>query len=176
MDLWITEQINLNNTYYENLDQNFMNALKFYEADYTHEELIDLLKNGNIVQKQIAALRLDSIKNTEDAQVLLSNLTGQDGKIREAVSLKLLEFISDINYIKYFEPSKNVQVLLDAVIDINGNICRNVIRALSNLKDDEKFCKFFCDKLAELTLNLLDTVAKFDFQEVKYKVNTEEFK
>ncbi len=176
MDLWITEQINLNNTYYENLDQNFMNALKFYEADYTHEELIDLLKNGNIVQKQIAALRLDSIKNTEDAQVLLSNLTGQDGKIREAVSLKLLEFISDINYIKYFEPSKNVQVLLDAVIDINGNICRNVIRALSNLKDDEKFCKVFCDKLAELTLNLLDTVEKFDFQEGKYKVNKEAFK
>ena len=176
MNLGVTEQINLNNTYYENLDENFMNALNFYQTDYTHDELIGMLKNGNIVQKQISALKLETINSPSDAQVLLSNLTGQDGKIREAVSLRLSEFMADKNYLKYFEPSKNAQIFLDAVIDINGNICRNVINALSNLKNDDDFCKIFCGKLTNLTLELLDIVEKFDFQDGKYKVNKEAFK
>lgn len=166
----------MNNTYYENLDQNFINALNFYETDYSHEQLIDMLKNGNIVQKQISVLKLESINSSDDAQVLLSNLTGQDGKIREAVSLRLSEFMTNKDYLKYFEPSKNIQKFLDAVIDINGNICRNVIQAISNLKEDEHFCKNFCEKLANLTLKLLDIVEKFDFQDGKYKVNKEAFK
>ena len=170
------EYKDLNNTYYENLNENFINALNFYETSYKHEELIELLKNGNIPQKQIAALKLDSINSIEDAHVFLSNLTGQDGKIREAVSLRLAEFLADKNLIKYFEPSKNAQIFLDAVIDINGNICRNIISSLSYLKNDKDFCEIFCEKLSSLTLKLLDIVEKFDFQDGKYKVNKEAFK
>ena len=166
----------MNNTYYENLDQNFKNALNFYKTEFLHDELIEMLKNGNIAQKQVAALKLDSINSSDDAQILLSNLTGQDGKIREAVSLRLSEFIADKNFIEYFAQSKNAQIFLDAVIDINGNICRNVINALSNLKEDEKFCSVFCEKLSNLTLKLVDVVEKFDFQDGKYKVNKEAFK
>ena len=166
----------MNNTYYENLDQNFKNALNFYKTEFSHDELIEMLKNGNIAQKQVAALKLDSINSSDDAQILLSNLTGQDGKIREAVSLRLSEFMADNNFIEYFTPSKNAQIFLDAVIDINGNICRNVINALSNLKEDEKFCSVFCEKLSNLTLKLVDVVEKFDFQDGKYKVNKEAFK
>jgi len=170
------EHKNLNNSYYESLDENFINALNFYETDYTHDELIAMLKNGNIVQKQISALKLDAINCKEDARVLLSNLTGQDGKIREVVSLRLSEFMANGDYIRYFEPSKNIQKFLDAVIDINGNICRNVIQAISNLQNDNEFCEIFCKKLADLTLELLDIVKKFDFQDGKYKVNKEVFK
>ena len=170
------EQTNLNKSYYENLDQNFINALNFYENEYTHAQLIEMLKSGNIVQKQIAALKLESINSQQDAQVLLSNLTGQDGKIREAVSLRLSEFMADKNLLKYFALSENAQIFLDAVIDINGNICRNVISALSNLREDINFCRIFCKKLADLTLVLLNVVEKFDFQDGKYKVNKEAFK
>lgn len=166
----------MNNSYYKNLDENFTKALNFYETDYSHEELIELLKSGNIPQKQIAALKLESIKSEEDAFTLLSNLTGQDGKIREAVSLRLTEFMSDKNYIKYFNFPQYVQIFLDAVIDINGNICRNIIQAISNLKENPDFYNIFCPKLAELTFHLLDIVEKFDFQDGKYKVNKEAFK
>lgn len=166
----------MNSSYYENTDENFINALNFYNTNYTHEQLIDLLKTGNIVQKQIAALKLESIHSFDDAQVLLSNLTGQDGKIREVVSLRLSEFMSDKNFVRYFDPTKNAQIFLDAVIDINGNICRNVISALSNLKNDKDFCDIFCKKLVDLTLNLIDIVERFDFQDGKYKVNKEAFK
>lgn len=166
----------MNNSYYKNLDENFTNALNFYETNYSHEELIELLKNGNIPQKQIAALKLDSINSKEDAFILLTNLTGQDGKIREAVSLRLAEFMSDNNYIEYFNSPEYSQIFLDAVTDINGNICRNVIQAISNLKDNPDFYNTFCPKLTKLTFQLLDIVEKFDFQDGKYKVNKEAFK
>lgn len=166
----------MNSNYYETLDENFEQALKMYENDYTNEELIEMLKNGNIVQKQIAALRLDKINSKEEAQVLTQNLTGQDGKIREAVSLKLNEFMSNPKYLKYFENSEIYNIFIDAIIDINANICRNVISAITHLKENPEFCQNFYPKLTELTENLLDKIKMFDFQDGKYKVNKEVFK
>jgi hypothetical protein len=65
---------------------------------------------------------------------------------------------------------------LDSIIDINANICRNVISAISNLKNNTEFCKMFCSGLSKMTKNYLDIVEKFNFQEGKYKVNKEVFK
>ena len=166
----------MNNSYYKTLDENFTQALNLYEADYSHEQLLDFLKNGNIVQKQISALRLESIQSVEDAQILVSNLVGQDGKIREAVSLKLHEFMSKEEFIHYFETAENYSIFLDAIIDINANICRNVISAISNLKNNAEFCDLFCPNLLTLSFKLLEIVEKFDFQDGKYKVNKEVFK
>ena len=61
----------MNNSYYETLDENFTQALKLYEEEYTHDELINLLKSGNIVQKQIAALKLSTIQNQKFLQHLV---------------------------------------------------------------------------------------------------------
>lgn len=166
----------MNNGYYETLDENFTQALNLYEKSYTHDDLINFLKTGNIVQKQIAALRLETIRSTEDAGILLSNLTGRDGKIREAVSLKLSEFMQDERFLKYFQALRNDDIFLDAVVDINANICRNVISAISNLRGNAEFCENFCPKLVNLTADLLDIIERFDFQEGKYKVNKEVFK
>lgn len=166
----------MNDNYYKTLDENFINALNLCEAEHSHEEIIDLLKNGNIVQKQIGALKLEKITSNDDAQALLSNLTGQDGKIREAVSLRLKEFMANSEYLPYFDVCNNAQIFLDAVTDINGNICRNIIYALENLKNDENFSIIFCKKLVSLCFDLLDIVEKFNFQDGKYKVNKEAFK
>lgn len=166
----------MNNSYYKTLDENFTQALNLYETEYTHDELLDFLTDGNIVQKQIAALKLDSINSQADAEILVSNLVGQDGKIREAVSLRLSEFMSDTKYLKYFETKKIYDTFLDAIVDINANICRNVISAITNLKSDTDFCNIFCPKLVDLTFYLLDKIEEFDFQDGKYKVNKEVFK
>lgn len=166
----------MKNCYYETLDENFTQALKLYEEDYSHKELLDMLKNGNIVQKQISAIRLEDITSKDDADILVGNLTGQDGKIREAVSQRLKEFMSDEKYLQYFKTTQNYKIFLDAIIDINANICRNIICAISNLKDDNEFCDIFCTNLAKLTNELLEIIEKFNFQEGKYKVNKEVFK
>lgn len=166
----------MNNSYYKTLDENFTQALNLYETNYSHTELLEFLKAGNIVQRQIAALKLESINSVEDAQILVSNLVGQDGKIREAVSLRLNEFMSNPKLLQFFESPDNYNVFLDAIIDINANICRNVISAISNLKNNYDFCELFCKNLVILTYGLLDKIEKFDFQDGKYKVNKEVFK
>ena len=166
----------MNNSYYQTLDENFTQALNLYETNYTHEELLEFLKNGNIVQKQFAALKLDTINSVEDAQILVSDLVGQDGKIREAVSLRLNEFMSNKNLIQYFQTTDNYNTFLQAIIDINANICRNVISAIINLKNNDEFCNKFCKDLVNLSYELLDTIEQFNFQDGKYKVNKEVFK
>lgn len=152
--------------------QDFNTALNIYENDYSHEDLIKLLENGSIVEKQISALKLDTINSTIEADIFMSNLTGCDGKIREAVSFRLQEFTAKTP--DFF--TKHADKFLDAVIDINGNICRNTISAIKYLKNDNKFCEEFCCKLIEKTDNLADIVSKFDIQDGKYKVNKEIFK
>ena len=124
----------------EKYKQDFNTALYIYENSYPHQNLIDLLKNGSIVEKQIAALKLHSIDNFEEAQILISNLTGCDGKIREAVSFTLKEFIpQNPQFYKKF-----ADIFLDAIIDINGNICRNTIEAIQNMKNISEVTNYFC--------------------------------
>lgn len=170
------EEYNLNNSYYETLDENFKQALNLCENNYSHSELLEFLQSGNIVQKQLSALKLETINSQNEAQILVSNLVGQDGKIREAVSLRLNEFMSNPKTLVYFETPENYQIFLAAIIDINGNICRNVIGAISHLKNNANFCNQFCQELVILTKDLLGKIEKDDFFEGKYKVNKEVFK
>lgn len=164
------------NGYYQTLDENFKSAYDLIRKNQSHKELIEMLQNGNIVEKQLAALKLETINNENEAQILLDNLTGQDGKIREAISLKLAELIKDSDIQKLFRADKNYEIFLQAVIDINGNICRNIISTLECLKSDNNFCNIFCPELLKRAYELAFTVKDFDFQEGKYKVNKEVFK
>ncbi len=164
------------NGYYQTLDENFNTAYELLRNNQNHNELIDMLKNGNIVQKQLAALKLDTLNNEKEAIILLDNLTGQDGKVREAVSLKIAEFMKNSKMRNFFCADKKFSVFLDAIIDINGNICRNIISAITNLKTDKNFYDVFCPELLKRTYNLANIIKDFDFQEGKYKVNKEVFK
>ncbi|MBD5401220.1 hypothetical protein HDR58_00240 [bacterium] len=166
----------MNNSYYETLDENFTQALNLYETEYSHEELLELLETGNIVQKQIAALKLETVTSNKDAQILVSNLVGQDGKIREVISLRLNEFMSNPELLPYFQTVENYKTFLEAIIDINANICRNIINAICNLKNNDEFCELFCKNLTDLTFDLLTKIEQFSFQDGKYKVNKEVFK
>ena len=164
------------NGYYQTLDENFKSAYDLIRKNQSHKELIEMLQNGNIVEKQLAALKLETINNENEAQILLDNLTGQDGKVREAVSLKIAELIKNPDISKFFCAHMNYEVFLQAIIDINGNICRNIISALEVLKFDINFCNIFCTELLKRTYELAFTVKDFNFQEGKYKVNKEVFK
>lgn len=156
----------------QNLNEDFNTALNIYENDYSHEDLINFLKNGNIAEKQASVLKLEKLSSANDAVILIQNLTGCDGKIREAVSFRLPEFVSKNP--EYF--TNFVDIFLEAIIDINGNICRNTIASLKYLKNDDKFCSDFCEKLTSKTLELAKIVKTFDPQDGKYKVNKEIFK
>ena len=153
-------------------NDDFNTALNIYENEYSHEDLIEFLKSGSVAQKQAAALKLDKINSKKDAQILIANLTGCDGKIREAISFRLKEFIPQNP--EFFLDTQNT--LLEAIIDINGNICRNTITAISSLKKYSQFTTAFCEKLIEKTKISITKVKSFGIQDGKYKINKEVFK
>ena len=167
---------NLNNNNSEILtdkyNKDFNTALNIYENSYPHDYLIDLLKKGSIVEKQVATLKIDKINNKEEAKIFIDNLTGCDGKIREAVSFRLKEFIPrNPEFFKNYAP-----IIIEAIIDINGNICRNTIEAIKYLKPYKEFTDNFCKLLLKRANELIEPIKSFDIQDGKYKINKEIFK
>ncbi|MDR1168276.1 MAG: hypothetical protein LBK53_05220 [Heliobacteriaceae bacterium] len=155
----------------ENLNENLTKALEIYEKA-SHEELISMLENGSAAQRQISALQLDKICSAREARIFVSNLTGQDGKVREAVSFRLKEFISA----EYFLSEENYDIFLQAVLDVNGNVCRSVISALCSIRNIPEFTQYFCPKLTALTKEILEQVRNNEKANSGYKVNKEVFK
>ena len=153
-------------------NNDFNTALNIYINEFANKDLIEFLKNGTVAEKQAAVLKLSCINNQDEASALMEHLTECDGKIREAVSFKLKEFIP-VNPEFYCDYAYK---FLDAVIDINGNICRNTIEAIKYLKGNRLFTDNFCFELANRTLKLCEIVKQFDYNEGKYKINKQIFK
>lgn len=167
---------NLNTGFYNNLDENFEQACLLSDKEFSHKELVEMLKFGNIPQKQIAALKFDYVMDENDASALLNNLTGCDGKIREAVALKLNQLLqSDINSRKIFSKMSSI-VLAAASIDINANICRLAIDSACLLKFDDKFSKEYAKMITDYAADALSEIDKFVFRDKKYVINKQMFK
>lgn len=165
----------MNTGFYKDLDTNFQEACEMSEREFSHEELIQLLENGNIPQKQIAALKLDCIFNQEEADILINNLTGCDGKIREAVALKINNLLhSDKDLSLYFYPHS--EIFADATIDINANICRLVVDSVEILKPDYNFTKIYLDKILVFIEEAFKELDSFIFRDKKYVINKQLFK
>lgn len=164
------------NGYCNSLDENFNTAIDMFEQNFTQNELINFLTNGNIPERQISALRLSKLETAEQAQILIRNLVGCDGKIREAVALKINELTDNEEFLQYFYSNEIYDVFLNAIIDINSNVCRNIISALIKMQINSNFCKYFTKELLKRTKSMVEIVKTFDFADGKYKVNKEVFK
>lgn len=102
-------------------------ALEVAGKFYSKEEIINLLKNGDEFEKPVLLLSLENIENQLDADFLIDNLTGCDGRIREASALKISEFLQKIETSKYFLNEKNIEIILNGIMDINPNVSRALI-------------------------------------------------
>lgn len=164
----------LNTGFYKDLDTNFEQALEMAERKFSHEELIDLLKTGNIPQKQIAALMLDYVVDGTEAELLVSNLTGCDGKIREAVALRINQLLLETPDVSiYFTQA---DTFANASIDINANICRLVIDSASILINDSGFLSVYKTKILSFINEAFEELDKFIFRDKKYVINKQLFK
>ena len=56
----------MNSKYEKTLDENFDKALELCSNSYFYDDLIEFLKNGNIPEKQFAALEISELKNQEE--------------------------------------------------------------------------------------------------------------
>ena len=166
----------MNNNFYKDLDINFEQAYKLCSQNFSHEELISLLKNGNIPEKQIAALKFDFVNSETDALALVSNLTGCDGKIREAVAQKIYALSLENNTTKICFSKLSPEIFANATIDINANICRYVIDTIELLKDYKPFIIDYSNYISKFSLAALDELDNFIFRDKKYVINKQLFK
>lgn len=156
------------------LDENFDFACELSEKEFTHQELLKMLEVGNIAERQIAALKFDKVENDVDALALMNNLTGCDGKIREAVALRINQLLtSNIEARAFFNYPL---VFADATIDINANICRLVVDSAKLLKADAEFSKIYLERILEFTQQAFEELDKFIFRDKKYVINKQLFK
>lgn len=164
----------MNIGFYKDLDANFELACELSSQDLSYEDIINFLKNGNIPEKQIAALSLNNILTKADAKIFIDNLTGCDGKIREAIALKVSQLLLiDEKYIDYFNYP---EIFANATIDINANICRLVIEAVGILKINEDFKKKYLEKIINFIQETFSALDNFVFKDKKYVINKQLFK
>lgn len=164
----------LDNSLDANLKTNFNTAMKMSSGNFCYEELIAFLNSDAIVEKQLAVLELNEIKSTEDAELLVSNLVGQDGKIREAVAYKVNELINIADFKPYFLTQKNYEIFLKAIMDINGNVCRQIVDLIT-LKE---FNDYLCEHLPTQIAQTWEEIQKIDFLDApqkKYVVSKRNF-
>lgn len=160
--------------YESTLDKNFEKALGLCEKEHSYNELIQFLKDGDIAEKQYAALVIDDLKSEADAHIFISDLINCDGKIREAVAQKISEFIKVEKYQEYFKGYP--EIFAKSTIDINANISRMIVDSLVYLKND----KYFGEKYSQCLMNYIDEafdgLEKIVFRDKKYTINKQLFK
>lgn len=161
----------MNPCYEESVDKNFSRAVELCSNNFSRDELFAFLQNGNMPEKQFAALEIDSVQTQNEADILMKNLTGCDGKIREAVAFKLSEVIPCCKelFLKYPD------IFADATIDINANICRIIIESLPYLKDRE-FAIAYTNKMYKFIDEAFAQLDSFIFRDKKYTINKQLFK
>lgn len=161
----------MNDTLDTSLEPNFNAAMKLSSNNYNYEQIIAFLDSGNIIEKQFAALELDEIQSEKDAQILVSNLVGQDGKIREVVAHKINELTRKDEYKYFFVSEKIFEKFFQGLLDINGNVCRQII-CLIRIED---FKKYLCENLPAEINKLLDNIAKLEETEKQYVISKRNF-
>lgn len=155
------------------LETNFNTAMKMIGNKYDYQALLKFLSSDKIVEKQLAVLELNEIKSKEDAQILVSNLVGQDGKIREAVAFKINELAQNPNYTALFTDEKFFDIYLQGIMDINGNVCRQIVGG--ELALSRSFRMYLCEKLPESINNILVEIEKIDLESKQYVISKRNF-
>lgn len=140
---------------------------------YIYEELMNLLHSNNIKEKHFAVLELEEIRSQEDMKTLVSNLVGQDGKVREAVASKINEFSQNSNYTKFFIDEKIFDVLMQGIMDINGNVCRQIVSG--KWFKNQKFITYLCNNLPERINEILRETEKLDQKSKQYVISKRNF-
>ncbi len=165
----------MNTGFYEDLDTNFEQALLLANKTFSHKELVDMLKCGNIPQKQIASLKFDYVKTKDDAGSLINNLTGCDGKIREAAALTINRLIKESEEAADLFCSYP-KIFADATIDINANICRLNVESACILKYDNDFAIKYSEAIISFISEAFKELDSFVFRDKKYVINKQLFK
>lgn len=158
----------------EDLNENLNRVFDLCQKQYDTDSVIDILKNGSVMEKQVAVLSLNEIRSCSDAEILMSNLTGIDGKVRQVVAYKILQLMPV--YYTFFLNKNFYTTFADSIIDIDSNVCRLIIDAISYLKFDSDFSFYIAHKMRDIVFSALNELKNISFKAKKYTSNKQYFK
>jgi len=158
----------------ENLNENLNTVFDLCQKKYDYNEIFEILKSGSVMEKQVAVLSLNEIRSHLDAEILISNLTGIDGKVRQVVAYKILQLMPE--YKHFFLNKDFYDIFSKSIVDIDSNVCRLIIDAVSYLKTDVEFCAYIANKMKDIISCSLVELKKIPFRAKKYTSNKQYFK
>src|SRR5574344_548186 len=130
-------------------------AFKYLKTEFSHNEKIEELKKDNLTKKIACIIQLDKILSQEEALIFISNLIEHDGLIREAVSIKLNEFMKS-EFGEFFQSKDIIKIIVKAIIDVNPSVCRNIVELLFYIKDEDFLRELIYSQLINLFLEIVD--------------------
>jgi len=139
-------------------------------SKYNYDDLINLLNSENIKEKHFTVLELEEICSRKDAKLLVSNLVGQDRKIREAVAFKINEFFKNPDCSKFFISEDVFAVLIQGIMDINGNVCRHICTLKS-----EEFSQYLGKNMPSEIDKILARISELEADEKQYVISKRNF-
>ncbi len=152
--------------------KNTETACLLCERDFSHSELIEIIRTENDLEKQICLLKLKEIRSQDEADLLVFNLTNHHGIIREAAAIKINELMKMPENSAFFRTEKILLTFLDAVIDINPNICRHIIEILPFIENK----KFFFKNLIKRALEIIEDAKTMNRRKSGYIYSRKVFK
>lgn len=157
----MTDEIQILNDIDIEIETAIENAALLCEKEYSHEQIIEIMKTENDFEKQICILKLETLKSQEEADLLIFQLTGHHGLIREAAASKINEIILNGKYNELFLNKYAIDSYIKAVNDINPNICRLICAVIKHLLcDSNEFKNYFLTKLYKKFEEIFDELEK----------------
>lgn len=134
-------------------ENNTDKALLLSQKDFTQEELLTILKGDDILEKQIALIKLNCLNSKDEAEILLSNLTGQDTRIRENTAFKIMDLFKT-EHNSYLQNDVFIKIYVNGVLDVNPSVCRGIINSIKYIDNKQLFFDTLLDKINLIMENL----------------------
>lgn len=115
--------------------------------EFNHDDLIEYLKSDNIQLKNMALFKIKTLQNEEDARVLFSCLVDNPSEVRELASFVVVDFFAKEELSGFFQKKEFVEVLKRNMLDVNPNVCRNMLEIIESYEFKEELL----DSLLEVT-------------------------
>ena len=125
-------------------------AYELFSKEFSRAEIFDVLKSSDDIKKQVCLLKLDDLTSTEEAEILVSVLTGQHGPVREICSAKINEFVKNEEYRNFFDNERLSGIILDALNDIIPTVARNISEVINLFPQKDYLRKRLMDRILEV--------------------------
>lgn len=122
---------------YENNMKMLEEAYGYCGQNYTHEDIIEALKQDNDLKKQLCLIELNKVNTQDEADILVNNLTQHSGPTRETSSFKILELIKQNDLKNFFQSKPQMNIYIKAITDINPSVSRNAVEIIQYINDKQ---------------------------------------